>query len=250
MYRQTLTAFRISAHRLRIERESKMLFIETIAVMISVTMTQQLPDNILPIDPMTDSTHAPPAFCHQLQCPQYTLLGHNADYEIRQYAPSVWVGTSASNVDKDNYKTSPLFQKLFRYIDHGNTENKKIPMTAPVVTMIVPTSGNMANISMYFMIPFALQGNPPQPNATDVTIEHAPVFTVYVKSYSGFNLFHQADKQLAQLKQQLGSLNKYDTTVYYTAGYDSPFSFTNRHNEVWLMASDNGSPEVSVVGRR
>ena len=70
------------------------------------------------------------------------------------------------------------------------------------------------------------------------------------RSYSGFNLFHQADKQLAQLKQQLGSLNKYDTTVYYTAGYDSPFSFTNRHNEVWLMASDNGSPEVSVVGRR
>ena len=68
------------------------------------------------------------------------------------------------------------------------------------------------------------------------------------RSYGGFNLFHKGDNELATLKQELGTgLYQYDNTVYFTAGYDSPFSFTNRHNEVWLMAVDT-SPEKAVVG--
>ena len=65
------------------------------------------------------------------------------------------------------------------------------------------------------------------------------------RSYSGFNLFHQSDTRLTELKQQLGTRYPYDNSVYYTAGYDSPFTFSNRHNEVWLAVKD-GSPETIV----
>ena len=71
----------------------------------------------------------------------------------------------------------------------------------------------------------------------------------FLRSYGGFNLFHKSDTELAVLKQDIerNGLLQYDNTVYFTAGYDSPFSFTNRHNEVWLMAIDT-SPSKPVVG--
>ena len=54
-------------------------------------------------------------------------------------------------------------------------------MTAPVVTQFTPTTGNHGNVSMFFMIPFDLQANPPAPNDTDVFIERAPEMWFYVK---------------------------------------------------------------------
>ena len=58
---------------------------------------------------------------------------------------------------------------------------QKIPMTAPVVTQYTPTSGSYGNVSMFFMIPFNLQANPPAPTDADVFIERAPEMWFYVK---------------------------------------------------------------------
>lgn len=50
-----------------------MLFVATLAMMVSVTLTQTLPASILPIDQSTDAPVTSPWFCHNLDCPKYTV---------------------------------------------------------------------------------------------------------------------------------------------------------------------------------
>jgi len=41
---------------------------------------------------------------------------------------------------------------------------------------------------------------------------------------------------MAALKSALDSVDKrYVSTSFYTASYNSPWDFFNRHNEVWLI---------------
>ena len=47
------------------------------------------------------------------------------DFELRNYAPSVWVGTDESNADLRSFKTTRMFQKLFQYISKGNSEGNQ-----------------------------------------------------------------------------------------------------------------------------
>ncbi|XP_065926133.1 heme-binding protein 1-like [Magallana gigas] len=43
-------------------------------------------------------------------------------------------------------------------------------------------------------------------------------------------------KEAIKLGQAIGDTSKYHTEFSYTAGYDSPFRFLNRHNEIWFIA--------------
>lgn len=43
-------------------------------------------------------------------------------------------------------------------------------------------------------------------------------------------------KEAIKLGQAIGDTSKYHTKFSYTAGYDSPFRFLNRHNEIWFIA--------------
>uniref|UniRef100_K1PU94 Heme-binding protein 1 n=1 Tax=Magallana gigas TaxID=29159 RepID=K1PU94_MAGGI len=43
-------------------------------------------------------------------------------------------------------------------------------------------------------------------------------------------------KEAIKLGQVIGDTSKYHTEFSYTAGYDSPFRFLNRHNEIWFIA--------------
>lgn len=47
-------------------------------------------------------------------------------------------------------------------------------MTAPVVTNFVPTSAGRSTVSMFFMILFHLQANPPTPKDADVFYREGP----------------------------------------------------------------------------
>ena len=58
---------------------------------------------------------------------------------------------------------------------------RKIAMTTPVVTEYNSKADGKYDVSMYFMVPFALQANPPKPNDTSLFIERAPAMTFYVK---------------------------------------------------------------------
>ena len=181
-----------------------------------------------------------PVFCHDLDCPKYTLVAKKTGYEIRAYAPSKWVGTTITGTSyREAAETG--FDLLFKYISGANSANEKIPMASPVATKIVPGPGSTGekNFTVLFFTPFAYQANTPTPTDPQLALVSLPAITAYVTSFSGY----ENDAELQERTLELvNHLNKdgvaYVKDFYFTAGYDPPFRVIGRHNEVWLLAAN------------
>ncbi|KAK7486767.1 hypothetical protein BaRGS_00021914, partial [Batillaria attramentaria] len=134
--------------------------------------------------------------------------------------------------------TVKMFFTLFNYIDGHNADDVKIPMTAPVVTTMAHGQGpNCAsNFTMHFMIPQAQWSKPIEPTDPKVHIVTLPAMDVYVRSFSGFPKDGEYTQQAADLYQSLPKSSNVtvDTQAFYSAGYDGPYQFSHRHNEVWI----------------
>ncbi|XP_052101292.1 heme-binding protein 2-like [Mytilus californianus] len=184
------------------------------------------------------SDYVKPWFCHKLDCPKFTVLQNTTDYQLRHYIPSKWVATNMTVKTYGRSSNGQLFQKLFQYISGNNVPGEKVEMTAPVVTTVIPESDGQTMYIMHFMIPYAKQTNTPVPNDSDVYLVDVPAMDVYVKSFGGFASESTYVTKLQELKTSLdtNASNVYDSSRFFTLGYDSPFAFINRHNEVWLQA--------------
>lgn len=184
------------------------------------------------------TTYVKPAFCHDLDCPKYTVMETNDKFEKRHYAPSVWVATSMYTFNYTSAHSRQMFYKLFDYISGNNSAHQKIAMTAPVVTEIEhgPGPDCESNFTRHFFVPVALHANPPAPTDPSVFIKHVPEMTVYVRSYGGYDNEDTKRQNLEHLLADLDSMSrKYSDRVFFTAGYDGPYAFV-RHNEEWLVA--------------
>ena len=177
-----------------------------------------------------------PSFCHGLDCPKYTVTGKIGEYEIRQYEPSKWVGTTITGT---SYKQSADkgFDLLFDYIEGANKDGIKIPMASPVAVKIVPLGGEQFNYTVNFFVPFAYQSNTSIPTNPALSIASLPALTAYVGSFSGYTTDTVLKEQLEKIKASLTASGKqYVHQFSYTAGYDPPYRVIGRHNEVWLIA--------------
>ena len=59
--------------------------------------------------------------------------------------------------------------------------------------------------------------------------------TLY-REYGGFSLSHEdIAKEYNQLKFDLRG-KVYDDSIFYSVGYNSPFTMENRRNEIWIQA--------------
>ena len=68
-----------------------------------------------------------------------------------------------------------------------------------------------------------------------VTIEERPEMTFYVRQYGGFALSHDdIEDQYDELKRDLRG-EDFDSEVFYSVGYNSPFTVENRRNEIWIQ---------------
>ena len=83
-----------------------------------------------------------PVFCHDLDCPKYTLVAKKTGYKIRYCAPSKWVG-GTFNGSSYNKVEPHGFDLLFEYISGTYSAKEKIPMASPVATEIVPSPGSI-----------------------------------------------------------------------------------------------------------
>lgn len=193
---------------------------------------------------ITEGTEAPPTkptFCKKLDCPLYKVIESQKDkYELREYEQILWVGTRVQNIDYDQ-ATYTNFMKLFRYISGNNAKSKKIAMTVPVLNKIIPGQGPACESDFtmdFFLTQDASKFSTyPRPNNTEVTIVTTPKLRAYVRSFSGYFRSYDAwRKEAMKLIADIGDQSKYDTSAWYTAGYDSPFTLFNRHNEVWFIA--------------
>ncbi|XP_035693362.1 heme-binding protein 2-like isoform X1 [Branchiostoma floridae] len=182
----------------------------------------------------------PPAFCNKLECPKYTTVKTTKDYEERQYDPAKWTSTTISGMSYDEASRTG-FERLFNYISGSNKGQVKIPMTAPVLVKVEPGQGPFCktNFTVSFFVPFADQTSPPEPSDPNVFTNPLTGMTAYVRYFKGFASDTDWTSNAEALSKSLDNATvSYNKDFYYTAGYNSPFQPTNRHNEVWYLKSD------------
>jgi hypothetical protein len=63
------------------------------------------------------------------------------------------------NLKNKNNVSLNLMQRLFKYIDGGNEDEVKIPMTSPVLVDVEPSCGPFCknNFTVSFFVPFDFQ---------------------------------------------------------------------------------------------
>ncbi|XP_071832451.1 heme-binding protein 2-like [Apostichopus japonicus] len=185
-----------------------------------------------------EAQQSKPSFCRRSDCPLFTTVSSNSDYEHRSYQPSKWVSTRVLG-GTHRQAGSTSFNKLFAYISRGNEENMKMDMTVPVIAKVIPTGdgeGMNADYTYSFFIPFEHQENTPAPSSDDVFLEEMPAFEAYVRDFGGWAYESDYISNARLLKADLDRDNvDYDDSFYYTVGYDSPFRWFFRRNEVWIL---------------
>ncbi|XP_040285617.1 heme-binding protein 2-like [Bufo bufo] len=176
-----------------------------------------------------------PPFCGHYDCPKYRLVKQYFDFELRQYEATHWVTTPLDMYIFDMGMVTS-FNRLFKYISGDNAEGLKMSMTVPVVMYLPLELPSTKNATMSFFVLHAVE-NPPRPTDPEVYLDTYPAASVYVKSFGGYALNEAYAEQAKALAESLRILGlQFDDTYFIRAGYNSPFDFFNRHNEVWYMA--------------
>ena len=158
---------------------------------------------------------------------KHSLIRKYKDFEIRFY-PSATFATI--NSDAKTYKdlSGPGFRKLAGYIFGGNEAEKKISMTSPVHMDI-----NDSVSTMSFVMPSAYtKENLPKPNDPDVQIKNTADEYVAVIRFGGY----ASDEDLKFYSEKLEKLLKENGITslgnYRFLGYNPPFQFIGRRNEI------------------
>ncbi|KAK9688654.1 hypothetical protein RND81_09G001300 [Saponaria officinalis] len=185
-----------------------------------------------------------PPTCARIECPPYDVIHHTNGFEIRRYNSSVWMSTShiidISIVDA----TRTGFLQLFGYIQGKNEYNKKIEMTAPVMTQVSPSDGPFCESSFVvsFYVPKENQADPPP--AEGLHVQRWETTYIAVRQFGGFVSDYGVGEEAAALQASLAgskwaaaiekSRRDDPSSSYIVAQYNSPFEFENRVNEIWL----------------
>jgi hypothetical protein len=148
-------------------------------------------------------------------------------FEIRFY-PSATMATIYSNATDYKGLASSGFRKLARYIFGGNEQKQSISMTAPV-RMNMTEKGS----SMSFVMPEKYNNNElPTPNDKSIDIQQSkPVYVASI-SFSGYATDVKIKSNKEQLEQMLKDKNIKVVGEYSFLGYNAPYEFIGRTNEI------------------
>lgn len=182
-----------------------------------------------------------PWFCHELDCPIYSVISHNDNYTIREYKAAKWVSTKVQSVDF-RIATTKGFWRLMNYISGNNVQKKTVEMATPVHFQFESSRSKFvySNLTMSFYLPYEYQEGEimiPDPiPGGNVAIVNLPQTKVAVLEFGGFVL---TEKDIEARMQRLRSHLEFDGLDYakesvMVTQYDPPFRFKNRHNEIWI----------------
>jgi len=182
-----------------------------------------------------------PWFCHDHDCPGFTNYTTNTKYEVREYHPYHWVATSVQSYDLHK-AIHHGFLKLYNYIAGDNQLNTRIEMGVPVKVEVFPspTTFGPCNVTISFFLPYEYQTAPaPKPNDPDVRLVQSFKQKYAVLSFGGYAFEAEILERLATLSGHLdNSKVNYHSSYFIYAGYDAPWRFFHRHNEVWLALKE------------
>ncbi|KAG8542131.1 hypothetical protein GDO81_027388, partial [Engystomops pustulosus] len=155
-------------------------------------------------------------------------------FELRTYDGANWV-TTQLEADMFGLGIMKSFKRLFNYISGENVAGISIKMSVPV-RAIVPLHDPSINATMSFFVPTSV-GNPPAPKDPSLHLENYPPTSYYVRSFGGYALKSDYEKQAKALLEELDALGlAYDGNFGIAAGYNDPLTFFKRHNEVWFRS--------------
>ena len=156
----------------------------------------------------------------------YVVIQKYEQFEIRNYEAVLFTSVKLSTKGYKN-SSSKGFSILAGYIFGGNERNEKISMTSPVAMKLEDS------MTMMFMVPKELKKEMlPKPNQPLIEFKEEPAKTVAAMSFSGW----ANDKKIETFKNKLKSALDAEGIAYskrfYFLGYNAPYEFFNRRNEV------------------
>jgi hypothetical protein len=165
---------------------------------------------------------------------KYTVVHKDEDFEIRFY-PATTLATVNSEAKTYRELSGPGFRKLAGYIFGGNESETKISMTSPVHMDINDTVSTMS-----FVMPSVYNtGNLPKPSDPNILIKKTADEYVAAIRFGGF----ASDNDLKKYSEKLQNLlNRKGITSYGHCrylGYNPPFKFIGRRNEIILTVDWN-----------
>ncbi|XP_032394505.1 heme-binding protein 2 [Etheostoma spectabile] len=181
-------------------------------------------------------------FCTETeQCLLFDLICKTDNYEVRHYDSVKWVSTEENSIFM-GMAAMRAFKRLFNYIAGANEKGKKIKMTAPVLMKISEDMSffQPGTYTMSFLLPSEDQTNPPKPNDNKVYIHQMADMKVYVRTYGGWMTSMSDRNKASSLSSALDLVGaEYNKGFHYAAGYNSPMTILNRHNEVWFVVGND-----------
>ena len=158
---------------------------------------------------------------------KYTVVSSNEEFEIRFY-PSATLATVYSTANSYREVSRPGFRTLAGYIFGGNESETQISMTSPVHMNI---SGDRS--SMSFVMPSTYNpDNLPKPDNSKVIIEKSKDEYVAVIKFSGYASDNTIKKQSEKLRKLLIENGIEFSGNFRYLGYNPPYQFINRRNEI------------------
>eukprot|EP00897_Mesotaenium_endlicherianum_P006279 jgi/Mesen1/567/ME000107S10803 len=197
------------------------------------------------------NTLHPAPVCKALECPPYSLVHEESDFEIRHYAESTWMQAGPLQDVSFMKATTRGFHSLFEYIEGENVNETHVPMTAPAITSIVPSAGPFCSsaFSVRLYLPAKYQESPPTPKPhLQLKVAQYPSRCVAVRKFGGFASDFNVAQEAASLADSLertpwaGATKAErgaDEEAYSIAQYNSPFELLKRVNEVWVTIPDD-----------
>ncbi len=166
------------------------------------------------------------SFKKDIETPDYKVIKTYGEVEIRLYPKMIVAKTSLENKSFEK-QGSNGFRTIANYIFGGNEQNQKIAMTAPVVMNM----GDSA--SMYFVMPKKYTKNElPNPSSKNVIITEEAEKTLAVIRFGGYSSDNKIEKYCKQLEETLNQNQVQIVGSYLYMGYNAPWDFINRRNEV------------------
>jgi len=196
----------------------------------------------------------PPRFCldnngEEIDCPRYTVIDYNDDYQLRQYELSRWATTTMRG--RDFYMVfRSMFMRLYQYITGDNIRQSRITMSVPTLTRVTPCDEGYAcesEFQMSFYMSAKDGKQPPVPAwGSRVTLTTMQKKAFYVVSFEG--VATQSDYEAH--KNRLIGLLPEDTVItsyFYCVSYDTPYTDNQNYNEVWLEAIETEFTPIDVI---
>lgn len=200
---------------------------------------------------------AVPPTCERIECPAYEVVDSANGFEIRRYTDAMWITTAPIEDISFVAATRTGFLQLFNYIQGKNAYNETIEMTAPVLTRVSPSDGPFcaSSFAVSFYVPTKNQADPPPAEGLRVD-PWAGARYAAVRRFGGFVADDDVGEQAAQLDASLqgtrwaaavNDARRADPASPYTvAQYNSPFEFSGRVNEIWMLFDDAAAAATSM----